>query len=371
MPRTLRSAWVALVVSTAVLGCSGPAPGADPSSGPTGPASTGPATSIPAASGTALPAGWAETEMTFATTSGTAYGTLARPAGAGPVPGALLIAGSGPTDRNGDQRGFVTGSLRAVAGMLARAGVASLRYDKLGSGRTGVGTVTDPATITLNTFADQAQAALRTLADAPGIDASRLLVVGHSEGALYAQLLATRPVLDGPRVSRIALVMPLALRYLDLIGKQVRGQIVAASALGSISPEQAQRLRGQLDAATAAIRAGTAVPAALDPSLAGLFAPANVGYLRTADAVDPLALARQTPGGMPVLVVCGTDDVQVDCPDAQALATAVPSGAGHLVELAGVSHVLKVDGSRNPANYTADLPYSPELERALAGLVTG
>ena len=80
MPRTLRSAWVALVVSTAVLGCSGPAPGADPSSGPTGPASTGPATSIPAASGTALPAGWAETEMTFATTSGTAYGTLARPA---------------------------------------------------------------------------------------------------------------------------------------------------------------------------------------------------------------------------------------------------------------------------------------------------
>lgn len=163
--------------------------------------------------------------------------------------------------------------------------------------------------------------------------------------------------------------MPLSLRYLDLIAKQIMDQLVAATALGRLGTEQAATIRAQLDAAVAATRAGTPLPA-LDPTLAPLFAPANAAFLRTADALDPVALARATPAGVPVLAVCGTDDVQVDCADAAALAGAVPAGAGRLVQVRGVSHVLKVDDSRSPGRYTAPLPYSAQVERSLRDALT-
>lgn len=355
---------IAVGVILVLAGCATP-----PSSGPTG-ATTTPSAPEPTAAATTYPPGWAEVDVTFATGAGTASGTLVRPTQSGAsLPGALVIAGSGPTDRNGDQSGFVTGTLRAVSQMLARAGVVSLRYDKLGSGATGAGTVTDPATVTVDTFADQARAALRTLAGSPGVDPARLVVVGHSEGSLFAQILATQPASDGPRPARLALLMPLALRYLDLIATQIRAQIVAATALGRLGTEQAATIRAQLGAAVAATRAGTPAPE-LDPTLAPLFAPDNAAFLRTADALDPVALARATPAGVPVLVVCGTDDVQVDCADAAVLAGAVPSGAGRLVQVRGVSHVLKVDDSGNPGRYTAPLPYSGQVERSLRDALT-
>lgn len=363
--RAARAGALALGCAMAVLGgCSTPGTSAPPTPG------NSTAAASPTPGSTAMPAGWSESEVTFATAAGTAYGTVVRPDGGRAAPGALLIAGSGPTDRNGDQRGFTTGALRGLAAMLARAGVVSLRYDKLGSGATGMGTVGDPASISVDTFADQAAAALQTLAASPGVDPARIVVVGHSEGALFAQVLAGRPAGDAAHVSRVALLMPLSLRYLDLLGKQVKTRLLAAAALGQIGAEQATTLRSQLDSAIAATRAGTPVPS-VDPTLAALFAPVNAAFLRTADALDPVALARATPAGVPVLVVCGTDDVQVDCSDARGLAEAVPTGAGRLLELRGVSHVLKVDASRDPSRYTADLPYSPELEAALTAFVTG
>src|SRR5579863_2795177 len=75
-------------------------------------------------------------EVTWELGATTVYGTLVRPKGAGPFPGVVLVAGSGPTDRdwNSPLLPGSNGSARLLAEELGRAGFASLRYDKRASG---------------------------------------------------------------------------------------------------------------------------------------------------------------------------------------------------------------------------------------------
>ena len=79
-------------------------------------------------------------EVTFVADGLTIYGTYRHRADSPPGPAALLISESGNTDRNGDNAvAGKIGTLRAIAGLLSDRGVASLRYDKVGTGRTGLG----------------------------------------------------------------------------------------------------------------------------------------------------------------------------------------------------------------------------------------
>src|SRR5258707_12555054 len=76
------------------------------------------------------------TEVSWTLDSTTVYGTLVRPSGSGPFPAVVMVAGSGPTDRdwNSPLLPGTNGSARLLAEALARAGIASLRYDKRASG---------------------------------------------------------------------------------------------------------------------------------------------------------------------------------------------------------------------------------------------
>ena len=144
---------------------------------------------------------WVDQPVSFEAGGLTVYATYRRPAaraagatGNSSVPSVLLIAGSGPTDRNGNSPllpGLVN-TLEVIADWLSADGVASLRYDKLGSGRTGLGPYASrPGAIGIGPFEQEAAAGLRFLARQPGVDRDRLAVIGHSEGALFALLLAT------------------------------------------------------------------------------------------------------------------------------------------------------------------------------------
>jgi hypothetical protein len=98
-------------------------------------------TSHRAASRAGSGSGWVDQSVSFEVGGVTVYGTYRRPSStSSPVPAALLIAGSGPTDRNGndDQLPHLD-SLHTVANWLSEDGVASLRYDKLGAGQTASG----------------------------------------------------------------------------------------------------------------------------------------------------------------------------------------------------------------------------------------
>lgn len=114
----------------------------------------------------------------------TLAGTLTLPQGDGPFPAVVLVSGSGPQDRNESLFGHQP--FAVLADHLARAGIASLRYDDRGVGKsTGVHAQADS-----RDFAADALAACRFLAQADRIDPTKLGLIGHSEGGLIGPLVA-------------------------------------------------------------------------------------------------------------------------------------------------------------------------------------
>jgi acetyl esterase/lipase len=316
---------------------------------------------------------WTEDEVSFQAGGVTVYGTYRHPkGGAGRVPAALLIAGSGPTDRNGNDATLQhLDTLRTVAGWLSEDGVASLRYDKLFSGRTGAGPYAGrPGEVGVEPFRQEAEAALRFLASRPGVDRRRLTVVGHSEGALYALLLSAasraRPR-EVPPVHALVLLEPLSRRYLDTIAEQLNRSIDAQQQAGVITPAEADRVRSAMNDAIARLRATGTVQPDLPYGLSTILSPRTARYLHEADRYDPAALAGALPSGMPLLVSCSDADIQVSCADAGRVVAAGRRAAARVwpVRLHGVDHVLKEDDSGTGANYDLPLPFSRQLRDAL------
>ena len=287
----------------------------------------------------------------------------------------LLIAGSGPTDRNGDSplEAGPVGTLETLADWLSDDGVASLRYDKLGSGTTGLGPfAAGPAAVGTGPFEQESVAALRFLAAQRGVDSSRLAVFGHSEGALFALLLATGIAGVAPPVHALGLLEPLGERYLDVLSVQVEAQLTAQLSAGAISGALATTVGSTLASAIAQLRRTGTVPAGLPYGLASLLNASTARFLSQADRYDPAALGAALPSGTPVLVSCSDADVQVTCGEVDHLVGGLDKSPARVdfVHLTGVDHVLKVDSSRTAAGYTRPLPFSPQLQAALRAFVS-
>lgn len=322
------------------------------------------------ASATAGQMVWVDQPVQFPVGGITIYATYRHPARTrGRLPAALLIAGSGPTDRNGDsaaETGSI-GTLSAVAAWLSSDGVASLRYDKLGSGRTGAGPfAADPASVGIEPFEAESAAALKFLSVEPQVDPGKLAVIGHSEGALFALLLATGHAGPAPKIAALGLLEPLGVRYLDLISEQLDALVTMQEKSGQLSSALAAQVRQALTASTADIRAARPVPTGLPGGLSSILNIANEKFLRQADAFDPATLAAALPAGLPVLISCSNDDIQVSCADVDHLAVGLTHTDTTRVNLTGIDHVLKKDSTRTGAGYAKSLPFSTKLQAALA-----
>ncbi|BDT57091.1 hypothetical protein MasN3_05850 [Massilia varians] len=114
-------------------------------------------------------------------------GTLSYPSAGGPFPGVVLVAGTGPHDRDGGMSLHKT--LAVLADHLTRQGFAVLRYDKPGVGLTGGKRHPDSTT---DDYAADALAAVRFLKIQPNVRASRVGIVGHSEGGIIAAMVAAQ-----------------------------------------------------------------------------------------------------------------------------------------------------------------------------------
>lgn len=289
----------------------------------------------------------ADREIVF-TVDGTAtYGTLHVPAHrAGQrLRAALLLPGSGPTDRNGSQPPAAQNTLALVAGALGTDRVATLRFDKYGTGRTGLGAYRDhPETLDYPAFVRQAEAAYETLRDQPETDPGALMVVGHSEGGMTALLLGGTVQ---PRPAGVGLLQPQAIRLLDLVALQLHTQVAEAARQGQLTPERQSAIDTAIDAAVTALRAHRPVDTTgLPPALAQLF-PALQGpsgrFVDSDDAVYPPDAAAALRPGTGVLLTCGTNDAQVPCATTDALTAALRrahTGGPGRVSLSGADHLL-------------------------------
>ncbi len=321
--------------------------------------------------GSPRPAAWVEDEVTFTADGLTLHGTY-RHRGDQSGPAALLISESGRTDRNGDNNvAGPIGNMRQLAEYLSEHGVASLRYDKVGTGKTGLGPYAGrPADVGSAIYTDGAKAALRLLAGQPGTDAGHLSVYALGEGTVHAMSLAGDMSAGAPRVHSLALLQPLAARYLDLISARVAADVEAAVRSGAKTQQQGASVIAAWRAAVEQARTTGTAPADLPDGLGAILGPSNVKAVVESDAIDPLALAAKIPAGTPVLLTCSDSDGQARCADMKPLAGALAHTALQFVELKGVNHVLRDDPTDAVANYAKQAPLSPQLTAALDQFVT-
>ncbi|MCT7658929.1 hypothetical protein N4S67_10890 [Mycobacterium sp. CPCC 205710] len=298
---------------------------------------------------------WTDEDVTFEAEGLTIHGTYRHEDGAAPSPAALLISESGNTDRNGDNAvAGPVGNMRQLAELLSDRGVASLRYDKVGTGKTGLGPYAlRPAEVGSAVYTGGARAAVRFLADQAATDKDRISVYALGEGTIHAMTLAT----ETPKIHSLGLFQPLPGRYLDIITSRVRA---------NASPEA---LASWLAAVNQVRTAGT-VPPNLPEGLGALLNPGNVKAVVEADKIDPLTLAARIPADTPVLLTCSDADGQAKCDTEKPLIDALKHTALTVVELKGVNHVLRDDPTDNVANYSKQDPLSPQVVTALDGFVT-
>jgi uncharacterized protein len=334
-------------------------------------------TASPASVIPALAPGWVAQPVTFQAGGVTIYGTYTHPgsAAAGTVPAALLITSlGGSTDRNDNAPGDTAhrDDFIAVANWLSADGVASLRYDKLGSGQTGWGPyAAHPDQVGIGPYEQEAVAALDFLAAQRQVNRARLAVFGHSEGGIYALLLASGLAGPAPKVRAVGLLEPVPIRMLDLVqqGPIPAPQVTGAAQQGQMTAAQARSLQQQVTRAVASLRATGTLPPGTPRELVkgGFVWPTPLLELAQIDRYDPAAVAAKLPAHTAVLLTCSNADASVGCTQEDHLAAGLAQSSARLdyVHLDGVDHFLKEDiAGIDPTNNQA-LPFSAQLRTAL------
>lgn len=284
--------------------------------------------------------------------SGTLGGTW-RPAEGARRTVAVIIPGSGPTDRDGNSPlGIKAAPYRLLAEALSAAGIATIRIDKRGmfSSREAAKDAND---VRLRDYS--ADVAAWTAEGARRAGRPCAWIIGHSEGSTVALLTAaTMPTgicgvvsLAGPGRSTA-----------DVLRQQLR----ANPANAPILPEALEHI--------ATLERRQRIPAdRIHPALLPLFHPAVQGFVMDLMANDPADLASAS--NVPLLILGGTTDLQIAVADAERLRVARPDA--RLVMLAGVNHVLKsapADLAQNFATYAnPELPLAPGVAEAIASFL--
>ncbi len=282
------------------------------------------------------------------TPTGSLRGTIDLPEGDGPFPVVLVIAGSGPTDRDGNSPGMKNDHLKLLGHGLAEQGVAALRYDKRGiAGSAAAGPKEEEHRVEI--LAKDVAAWIDWLRADERF--SRVVVVGHSEGSLMGMLASQQSKPDA---------------FVSIAGP---GRPAGAVLLEQLKPKLTPELLAKSEAIVASLEAGQAVSDVPAP-LAALFRPSVQPYLISWFAYDPAKEIAKLE--IPVLVVQGDTDIQVSLEDARLLAPT--GGRPELRILEGMNHVLKAartDAEQNHAYTDPTVPVVPALLTAVAEIARG
>ncbi len=297
--------------------------------------------------------------ITLETPTATLYGTLERPQTRSRIPVVLIIAGSGPTDRDGNSPLFPgpNNSLKLLAEALAARGIASVRYDKRAVGETGKAmllaaektkSVPREEDLSFETYIDDAVRWGKQLRSDRRF--STLTVIGHSEGSLIGMVAAQRMGANA-FVSIAGAGRPVQQIILEQFKSQLTSDLL----------KKTEEILEQL----AAGKTVDSVPSELNLLLRPSIQPYMISWLRY-DPAKEIAKLR-----IPVLIVQGTTDIQVTLEDAERLTDGNPAAKLLLIE--GMNHVLKtVPNERNQqvSSYSdPKLPVAPKLVSEISSFV--
>jgi pimeloyl-ACP methyl ester carboxylesterase len=260
----------------------------------------------------------------------------------------LIIPGSEPNDRDGNQASLKSDCIKNLGTELAGHGIAVLRFDKRGSGRSKFFPDKE-SDFRFNSMITDAQGWLDLMRNHEKI--TRVGLIGHSQGSLVALLTA--------QTTKVAAVVSIAGAG-QSIDKVMKLQLTERLATMPETRDQSLAIIKQL-------ATGQTVDK-IPPSLVTLFRPSVQPFLISWMQHDPKTIfAKSTT---PTLIIQGTRDIQVSVTDARILKAAQPAAA--LVVIEDMNHVLRhiaTDAEQLPSYSNPELPLAPELVPALLGFL--
>ncbi len=275
---------------------------------------------------------------------GPIYAVLTVPPNVDRPPVALLIAGSGSTDHDGNGPQAKPATLKKLSEQLVARGIATLRYDKRGAGgwKPAFGR---PEDFRFKDYVDDAAALVNYLRGSRKF--AHVAVIGHSEGGLVAILTAQRVPVD-----RLVLLATAARRQGDLLKAQLEKKL-SPEAFAPIAKAIDTIMAGQI---VDPPPPGLAIPPAMQPSIASAF---------TEDPIDPLKKIIA-----PTLIIAGGRDRQLARLDLVALSVA--DSAAKTLWLPDMNHVLNdvADEADDLASYNQpERPLDPDLVETVASFI--
>jgi len=278
--------------------------------------------------------------------NGSVKGTLLIPKTDKKVPIALIVAGSGPTDRNGNNMMMTNNHLKLLAEGLAEKGIASLRYDKRGVGKSALQNFNEQD-LRFEDYANDAIGWLKKLQSDTRF--SKLILVGHSEGSLLGMLACQQMRVD---------------QFISLAGAGQNASALLKEQLEKQSPsllEEALPIFEKLEQGETVEE----VPMALF----SIFRPSVQPYMISWIKYDPKVEIAKLQ--VPILLVHGTTDIQLELSEAKLLSEGNPKAQMEVIE--GMNHILKIADEAYLPNLQTysnpDLPLAAGLTELLAAFI--
>ena len=287
-----------------------------------------------------------ETEIILRTKSGQLFGTLTTPKKYSKIPVALIIAGSGPTDRDCNQAMMQCNAYKKLAYGLAGNNIASLRYDKRGVAKS-IEAAKSESDLRFEDYINDAKEWIQLLKKDNRF--SKIIVIGHSEGSLIGMIAAAN-----------------ADKFVSIAGP---GQSIDKALKEQLST-QSKEIRDLTYPVIDSLKNGKIVNN-VDPSLYSLFRLSVQPYTISAFKYDPQIEIQKLV--IPILIVQGTNDIQVSIENAKRLSKATPKSK--LVFIDKMNHIFRaVEGDRqaNLETYNNfNLPLAEGLVKEISNFILG
>ena len=286
-----------------------------------------------------------ETTVILETKTGQIFGTLTTPKKFSKIPIALIIAGSGPTDRDGNGPMLKSNAYKKLAYGLAENNIASIRYDKRGVAESKAA-LKNESDIRFDDYVNDAKEWIQLLKKDKRF--SKIIVIGHSEGSLIGMLASSN-----------------ADKFISIAGA---GQTIDKTLKEQLSaqPKEFLELSNPI---IDSLKQGKTV-AKVDPKVEMLFRLSVQPYLISWMKYDPQKEIQKL--NIPILIVQGTNDIQVTVDDAIRLSKANPKSKLALIDK--MNHIfVTVEGDRqaNIATYSnSSIPLAEGLVKKITGFIT-
>jgi uncharacterized protein len=289
-----------------------------------------------------------ESELVLKTPTGNISGTLTIPKNAAGSPVVLIIAGSGPTDRDcNSTAGIRTNAYKMLSAGFVNNGISSLRFDKRGIGKSASAVLLE-RDLKIETYIDDVVKWISLLKSDKRF--SRIILLGHSEGSLIGMIAAEKVNVSS---------------FISIAGVgRPADKVIQEQLLSKLPPQLLDESNHILDS----LRMGKTV-SKVSPSLISLYRPSVQPYMISWIKYDPSREMARLKA--PALIIQGTTDLQVRVEDAKMLLAAKPGAKLSIIN--NMNHVMKEcdkDEQKNMATYNnPDLPLKNGLVEVIVNFI--